>query len=134
MHSPETISLIPTWNDRKLAQFERAAGLMGNLQLIRHGQGQSSFMLVHSSDDFYEGIVIGQLPQEQFHLTGPATKRERVQVAEKKKHPKRRSIDLSDEQIDLVLERWAEGDTALDLPFVDRVWCKDGKEHRKGRH
>ena len=133
MHTPETVALIPDWNARKLAQFQRATAEFPNLQLVRHGQGQSHFMLVHSTEDFYEGVVIGQLPQVQLQLVGPPGRQEKKHVPEKKKDPSRRSIDLSDEQIDQVLERWAGGDTALDLPFVECVWDRQGQEQRKGR-
>lgn len=133
MHEPETVAFIPAWNAKKLAQWARAlaSGVTG-LQLVRHGQGQSHFMLVRSTDDFYEGIVLGQLPQRQMIFGKddngePALK----PVPEKKKSPQRRSIDLSDGELDQVLARWARDESAFDLPFITAVHLRDGNEQRK---
>ena len=125
MLSPETEASIPDWVDRKDAQWERISGIMPGLQLVR-SRGRTQYMLACSTDGFYEGLLIGQLPEEHYVMTGSSLNpRRRAAEIHEKPHD-RREIDLTDDQIDQILQRWAQGATALNLPFVDRVWNREG--------
>jgi hypothetical protein len=139
--SPEHAALLPLWNRRKQAQWERIAGAMPGLQLVTSKPRGSSFMLVCSEiapeggdtdqdgkPGFYEGIVIGRLPQVVYaHTKGRVGQIISTPLPEHLKPLKKRGVDLKDEEIDQVLACWKEGRSALDLPFVSAVWGRDGK-------
>ena len=115
MLSDDTKAEISSWNARKLAQWELVApkavdgkvvGLEG-LQLARFGEAKSSFMLTYSTADFYESVVIGQLPQ--VHNVPKNPKRPAIKASdwrpasEAEKPRTKRRIDLSDREIETVL-------------------------------
>ena len=54
-----------TFVSDKISQWERFSTVQAGLQLVRNGRGRSTFMLVKSTDAFYEGVLIGQLPTEK---------------------------------------------------------------------
>jgi hypothetical protein len=117
MFDPKTRAFLPEWKRMKDAQWERIQAMgIPHLQLVKSGERQHQRMLVCSVDDsqeqpgsgFYEGVLIGQFKQ---------------------------AIDLSDEEIAQVVERWAAGRSAIDLPFVPCVWGRDGRprtNHKSG--
>ena len=125
---PETRAFIPQWRAYKDAQWERFQGTIPGLQLIKSGEGQHQYELVCSRDAteeaqaFYEGVVIGQLPQVLMERAGPRTriggKTARRPAPEHKKPVRLRAIDLSDEEIGAILACWELGKTALDMPCV----------------
>lgn len=141
MLSDEVAAEIEDWSARKFAQWERVAKTVdpaaagAHLQLARHGQEKSTFMLVFSSDDFYEAVVFGQLPQVHKVPKNPKRPVTRQsdwrEAAEHEKPRAKRRIDLSDGEIDQVLAKWRGGVTALGLPFVTSVWRRDGEEVAK---
>lgn len=163
MLTPEAAAEIPDWNARKLAQWENVRpevesfapeeivsedgevqvveapppivhGIRG-LQLARHGEGKSTFMLTMSRGNFYESILFGQLPQIHRVPKNPSAsaRRDRPEhwreATEDEKPRDKKRIDLTDEQIDAVLAVWVKGITALTLAFVESVWRADGKEY-----
>jgi hypothetical protein len=134
--SPDHARQLPLWKARKDAQWDRIAGTMPGLQLVTTREGGNQYMLVcHRPADeergvpeFYEGVVIGQLPLvviERTRLPGGRTGRKAM--AEHKKPIHKRGIDLSDEEIDQVLACWRVGRSALSLPFIAQVQGRDGK-------
>lgn len=139
MLSPETQALIPAWNARKQAQWERIASAMPGLQLVTSGEKGSTYMLVCSqtrgpdldhdgAPGFYEGVVIGRLPQLVYEFKrGRAGQQIKVEVPEHEKPIQKRAVDLSDDELDQVIAGWKAGKSALELPFVLAVWGRDGK-------
>ena len=96
-------------------------------------EAKSSFMLTYSTADFYESVVIGQLPQ--VHNVPKNPKRPAIKASdwrpasEAEKPRTKRRIDLSDREIETVLGVWKKRVSALTLPFVESVWRQDGKEY-----
>jgi len=127
MLSDEDRARVPEWNARKLEQWERASKKMEGLQLVRSGPGKSQFMLVISTEDFYEGVLVGQLPAQLWEAFGPARQPRRRLMTEDKKPLEKRACDLGNDQIDQVLALWGKGESALNLPFVQCAWGRDGQ-------
>ena len=139
MFDDETRAFLPQWKKMKDAQWERFQGTIPGLQLVKSGEGQHQYMLVRSIDPkpeddepgFYEGVIVGQLPQILMKVQGPRSriggKSVRRPAAEHEKPFTLRAIDLSDYEIDLILQQWEKGRSALDLPFVAAVYGRDGK-------
>ncbi len=133
MLADDTKAEISAWNTRKLAQWEWIVPGLEGLQLARCGEAKSSFMLTYSTPDFYESVLIGQLPQ--VHNLPKNPKRPAIKASdwrpatEPEKPRAKRRIDLSDREIDSVLGVWRKGVSALTLPFVESVWRQDGKEY-----
>ena len=119
---------LADWRALKQAQFERIAATQPGLQLVNYGTNQSVFMLVKSTPDFYEGLIIGQIPQRDRMTTeqiGRRTYHRKMRVDELL--PERRSVDLVDTQVSEVLERWAKNQSAIGLEFVPCVFDASGK-------
>jgi len=119
---------LADWRALKQAQFERIAATQPGLQLVNYGTNQSVFMLVKSTPDFYEGLIIGQIPQRDRMTTeqiGRRTYHRKMRVDELL--PERRSVDLVDTQVSEVLERWAKNQSAIGLEFVTCVFDASGK-------
>jgi hypothetical protein len=138
MLSPETRAEIPAWNERKMAQWEavqKATPGVAGLQLARHGEQRSTFMLTISTDDFYESVIFGQLP----HVVKiPKSKTRRPEkpedwrdAKEDEKPREKRRIDFSNSQLGSVLALWGQGKSALELGFIASVWGVDGLERVK---
>ena len=138
MFSPETVSEIPAFVERKLAQWDRIkptvedGKLSGHpLELVRTGESKTQFMLTYNSEGFYESVIVGQLPQ--VHKV-PVSKYKPglFRDAKPEELPRfKQRIDLSDAEIDSVIALWAKGQSALPLAFVPSVWCRDGNEYLK---
>ena len=105
------------------------------LQLATYSRG-TAFMLTLSTDDFYESIVFGQLPYV-VRDTGTLGSALRHGAQIQSGHAlgirplDKRVVDLSDDEIDQVLSLWANGQSALSLPFIPSVHRGDGQEHFK---
>jgi hypothetical protein len=139
MLSPEAQARIPGWKARKNGQWERIAFAMPGLQLVTSGEKGNRYMLVCSQTrgpdldhdgcpGFYEGVLIGALPQLVHEFKrGRAGQQIKVEVPEEKKPIEKRAVDLSDDQIDEIVEGWKAGRSALELSFVLAVWGRDGK-------
>jgi len=116
MFDADTKATIPGWNARKLEQWERISSTQPGLQLVRHGEGLSTFTLVCSRDGFYDTVIIGQLPSIQMHRVREKADGGIVRalrpVVDRLKSPDKRTIDLSDVQIDAILAQWAKGKRA----------------------
>lgn len=117
---------IAAFKARKTAQWERVAGTMPGLQFVSSGERGTQFMIVRSTDDFYEGVVIGQLPHVVMETYGPPSSPRRRAMPNDKKPLDRRDVDLTDEQIDKVLARWRDGQSAVGLPFVQAIYDISG--------
>lgn len=125
--SKQEIDLIE-WRALKTAQFERASAAEPGLQLINYGANRAIFMLVKSTPDFYEGVIIGQIPHRDRLTTEQIGRRVHYRKMRTEEAPaERRSVDLVDSQISQVLERWAKNQSALGLEFVPCVFDRDGK-------
>jgi hypothetical protein len=138
MLKPEVQALVPTWNERKLAQWARIEPqvLNGNiigmpLDLVRSGFGKSTFMLTCNTGDFYESVIFGRLP-EVHRVPVSKNRPNEFREAKESETPRHKlGIDLSDADIDAVLSLWRMKQTALVLACVPSVWRGDGKEYVK---
>lgn len=122
MLHPDAAKQIPEWKARKLAQWERIAGSIPGLQFVRFGEQQTTHMLTCSTEAFYESVLFGRLPTVE-RRPARGVREARMIVAEP-------LIDLTDEEIDELLSRWASGRSALELSFVPSVWGRDGRERK----
>lgn len=90
------------------------------------------YALTISTDAFYETVHIGQVPRDEIERVKSSENGKRVYrtavVPEERRKRINRSIDLTDEQVTQILDRWSEGRSAVDLPFVLSVWGRDGVE------
>ena len=122
MFSPEILTLIPQWKIKKQSQWERIKGALHGLQLVTSGEQGTQFALVCSPHDesFYESVVFGQLPQIVLVAYGSRLNPRYRNAKEEEKPLEKRAIDLSDDQIDAILAKWANAESALSLPFVRR--------------
>jgi hypothetical protein len=134
MFSPAITAQIPEWNLRKQEQWERLrpevvdGKLIGHpLEMVRSGQSNTRFMLSWNSEGFQEAVLIGQLPQTHKIKVRPREFRD----AKPSELPlEKRKVDLTDDEISLVLKKWAKGQSALTLDFIPSVWVR-GKEQVK---
>jgi hypothetical protein len=120
---------LSTWEAKKMAQWQRIAGRIPGLQLVRSGEAKSSFMLVCSTESFYEAVLIGQLEQVEREMLSGASMFNPV-YRDKHNSVKaihRQAVDLSDEEIEAVVTQWGTGNSVARLPFVTTVWGIDGK-------
>lgn len=140
MFLPETKAEVPIWNERKLAQWARmrSTNLLEatRLHLIRSGEAQTQFMVRYDPEGFCEAILIGQLPQmheiSKLKNRRPEKPEDVRQATDDEKPGFKRRIDLTDDQIDAVLARWARNESVLKPPqlaFIKSVWRADGKEY-----
>ena len=122
---------VAAFKARKIAQWQRVAGSMPGLQLVVSGERGTQFMIVRSTDDFYEGVVVGQLPHVVMETYGPPSSPRRRAMPNEKKPLDRRDVDLTDEQIDKVIARWRDGQSAVGLPFVQAIYDISGLARTK---
>lgn len=123
MLTPDAKAQLPLWKARKATQWERIAGMLPGLQLVKYGEAGSSYMLTYSVENFYESILIGRLPQQVRRPARGPRPAETV-ITET-------LIDLTDDEIDAVLARWQTKRSVVDLPFVETVWGRDGQRRGK---
>lgn len=126
--TPEGLAAFAAEKQQQLA-WALASGLPG-LQSAATGR---AFALTISTDDIYETVHIGQVPREEVERVkarGPDGKRifTVAPAPEERKQLKNRAIDLTDEQVVAILDRWSENKSALGLPFVRSVWDRSGRE------
>ena len=112
---------------KKQDQWERVSSAQVGLQLTRYGASKSTFMLVKSDEGFYEGVLIGQLPTVKRVSVQKGRRVHHREMREDEKPAERRAVDLDDEQSDDILYCWAEGNSALRLPFVSCAWNAEGE-------
>lgn len=122
---------IAEFKDRKSRQLARIAGTSPGLQIVVSGERGTQFMVVCSTDTFYEGVVIGQLPHVVMETYGPPANPRRRAMPNDKKPLDKREIDLTDDQIDKVLACWRNEQSALGLPFVQAVYDLSGLPRTK---
>lgn len=122
MLHPDAVKQIPAWKERKQAQWERIKDRIPGLQLVRYGERNTTYMLTVSTPDFYESVMIGRLPYVK-----PVPRRGAKSEEFKEILP---LIDLADEQIDAIIERWEMQRSALGLTGVGSVWGHDGRERK----
>lgn len=129
MFSEETAASIPAWIARKQAQWALAvASGVAGLQLVRSGEQRTAFMMIRSTDDFYEGVIIGQLPQIETRIDSRGTVYEVPNAAKKRDN---REIDLSDAQVQSIIDLWSENKSALTLACVSSVFLQNGSEQKR---
>lgn len=123
MFSPEIESIIPEWKAKKDAQWAHFQDTLHGLQLATSGDRGTHYVMVCSPHDgsFYEGVVFGQLPQVVLEEYGSRLNRRYRDMADDKKPPDKRSIDLSDDQIAQVIECWRNRQSATSLPFIECI-------------
>lgn len=122
---------VEAFREHKRAQWDRIAGSMPGLQFVASGERGTQFMIVCSTPDFYEGVVIGQLAHLVMETYGSPAQPRRRAIPNAKKPLDRRGIDLTDEQVDAVLDRWRLGRSAIDLPFVAAIYDLSGLARTK---
>ena len=122
-----SISDLPAFTARMDEQWARVAKAIPGLQFIRSGERGSQCMLVCSIDDFYEGVVIGQLEHVAFKVSGPPHRLSRKAIPNASKPVDKRGFEFSPAQIDSVINAWRHGDTAKNLPFVVIAVDRDGR-------
>lgn len=118
---------IAAWKLAKATQFERALEAHPGLTLVRYGKAGLIYMLVKSTDTFYEGVVFGQPPMRVPVVERAGRRAHTRDALEHEKPVEKRAVDLSDSEIDQILALWAQEKTARDLPFVSGVYGRDGK-------
>lgn len=126
MLEEKALAGIDEFKARKQAQWKKVADKLPGLQLAQSGERGSQFMLICSTDHFYEGVILGQLPHVVMENYGPPVRPRRRAVPDERKPIERRSIDLTDAQIDQILSLWRSGTSALSLPFVAAVFDMNG--------
>jgi hypothetical protein len=109
------------------AQWKRIAATMTGLQLISAGESGSQVMLVISRADFYEGVVIAQLPHVVIERVGSRRNPTRREAPNERKPFDKRQIMLTDAEIDAILARWRDGRSAIGLPGVPQVQDANGR-------
>jgi hypothetical protein len=89
--------------------------------------GTEFWLEFHDEDsDFYEKIVFGRLPlrhkvpKSKHKLPQSEADWRDATPAETPLH--KHGIDLTDDQIDAVLGKWVNNESAADLPFISSVW------------
>lgn len=127
MIDPTILTGLPEFAALKRTQWARIEGAIPGLQFVVSGERQSQFMVIHSTDDHYEGVVIGQLPQVVMVVTGPPAARRRVPLPDSKKPLDKRTIDLSDSEIDAVLDCWRRGRSAMTLDYISHAYDRRGQ-------
>lgn len=78
------------WEARKTAQWERVAGQMPGLQMIHT---KDTFVLAIVGDEFSDSVVYGE--PARLAIDGPNDRKLNLPI-----------VDLSDAQLDIVLDRW----------------------------
>lgn len=127
MLSSETVAELPNFLAETEAQWSRFSGAIPGLQCIRSGDSGSQVMLVYSTDDLYEGVVIAQLPHVVMQRSGSPRNPVLRPAPESKKPHDKRAIAMSDEEVAQVIEAWRSGRSALDLPHVSHVYDRSGR-------
>lgn len=120
----EAIADSLEFQERKIAQWQKFAA--PGLQLVR-AANKTQWMLIYSVPEFYEGVVIGQLERRETEVKMVARKKTAVDLPNNKKSIEKRGIDLSDDQVAKIVERWKAGKSAKSLKFVSCVWGRDGE-------
>lgn len=128
MLEPDALTEVATFVARKQGQWARIANAVATgVQLVQSGEKGTQFMMTVHDGDFYEGIVYGQLPHIVRKQVGPKHSPTYVNVPNAQKPYEAQRIDLTDAQLDAIVQRWATGTSAIDLPFVTRVWTSSGE-------
>ena len=117
--TPDALNMLPRWREKKQTQWERAAAILSPIHLVKYGTHQSTYMLVRSTSELYEGIIFGRLPKQRIKPQR-GNRPPSVELVEA-------LIDLTDEQIDAVLELWKRNRSALELEFIEAVYDRTGR-------
>lgn len=121
----------------KVAKEEQLAwALASGLPGLQSAVTNRTYALTMSHNDFYETVLIGQVPRDQIEgVKGRDEKGKRTftssLVPEARKERKNKAIDLTDEQVVEILDLWSELRSCLSLPFVASVWGHDGERTPK---
>ncbi len=125
--STDAVLNLSEWITVKKAQWDRVAGHQPGLQLIRYGSNGTVFMITKSMPEFYEGVVFGQIPDAMKSEIRKGPRRYTRPAREDEKPVERRAVDLSDAELQGVVDAWAKGKSALTLPFVPYIYDRNGK-------
>lgn len=125
--STDAVLNLSEWITVKKAQWDRVAGHHPGLQLICYGHKGAVFMITKSMPEFYEGVVFGQIPDTMKIEIRKGPRRYTRPAREDEKPVERRAVDLSDAELQGVVDAWAKGKSALTLPFVPYIYDRDGK-------
>ena len=112
---------------RKLAQCHAVANRTPGLQIIASCERRSQIMLVISTEDRYEGVVVGQLPHVVIERETAGRSVGRRLAPDHKKPFDKRRIDLSDADVEAIIAAWIAGRSALTVPAVTHVYDGSGK-------
>lgn len=130
MLEPDSKAQVPQWRQRKKAQWHRIRNKVPGLQMVEYGEDRSTFMLTYSVEGTYESIIFGRLPVIYLERTGVRGQDIR-NAMEAKKPEDKQSIDLNDQQLDMVVKKWSTGRSALELPYAKSVWKREGRARRE---
>lgn len=131
MLTEQSINDLAAFTARMSEQWERVQGLIPGLQFIRSGERGSQVMLVCSAGDFCEGVIIGQLEHIAFKMVGSGARAARRRMTNAEKPLEKKHIELTDAQIDKVIDCWRRGESAARLPFVIATVDRTGKVNVK---
>lgn len=128
---------MTAWKMRKHEQCNRVADRFR--ETMQHGIGPqfstygpqgSTYAITWSTGAVtLQTALIGQLGRQVRKRVGYTPNRTPIyaDAREEEKPYQHRYIDLTDEQVDLLVSVWESGGSALELPFVPFVWDADGK-------
>ena len=105
---------LEAFTARKLAQWQRVAGALPGIQMVRSGERGTQFVIAGPNG---ERVIYGQLPHKVFKAVGTGPHRQLVPVPNDRKPVERRAIDLDDDAIDTLIGLWAAGKTAVSAGF-----------------
>ncbi len=127
MLTDEAITDLAAFKARKKAQGESAMAALPGVSMVMSGERGSQFVISIASDDIAEAVCIGQLPHIHFELVGSAKNPVRRAAPNERKPAEKRAIDLTDDQINAVLDRWRAGQSAASLEFLPFVFDGTGR-------
>lgn len=113
---------IPQFKQRRRQILNRIAGIPG-IQLVVTGH---QVMLVRSTDDFYEGVVVLQLPHVVIERTGSRKNPVRRDMANANKPFEKRDIGLDNHTIDAILAAWSRDESAMTVDGVTHAFDSKG--------
>ena len=121
------VGAIALFVDRKVKQGQRAMQIMPDVNVITSGERHSQIMISTEVNGVYEGVTIGQLPHQHIEASGSRKNPVRRPAPDHKKPHEKRAIDLTDADIDAILDCWKRGESALPLACVTFVYDGSGQ-------
>lgn len=102
---------IAEFIERKQRQWQRLNAPTGT-HMIQSGERGTQFVIANNSG---EAVIFGQLPHEVFEHVGSPRNSVRRPVPENRKPLNARAIDLTDEQLEAIIQAWVAGRSAVSV-------------------